>query len=233
MSDGSSRGKVEEAMTTVYLIRHAESVGNITQVFQGQHDFDITERGEAQLECLKNRFKNIEFDAVYSSPLIRAKKTAESVNFYRHAPVIYCDDLKEINAGKFENVKWTDLPSLYPEQYEMWNKKLHLFAPPGGERMCELYERIVKAVTRIVAENQDKTVVIVTHGCSVRNYMCYAHGWEFSELDNMKWFENTGVAKLEYDITEKPRIIYENDASHLTPELSTLAHANWMDSGKK
>ena len=66
-------------MTEIYMVRHCEAIGNVKRLFQGSSDFDISETGEKQLEYLKTRFKDIPIDKVYTSPLIRAKKTALAV----------------------------------------------------------------------------------------------------------------------------------------------------------
>lgn len=61
-------------MVTAYLVRHAEAQGNIEEFFQGHINTDVSEKGAKQLEMLAERFRDISFDAIYSSPLLRAKK---------------------------------------------------------------------------------------------------------------------------------------------------------------
>ena len=72
----------------LYLVRHCESLGNRENIFQGQLDLDISATGEKQLALLALRFRNIPIDAVYSSPLKRAYKTAEAVDLYHSLPII-------------------------------------------------------------------------------------------------------------------------------------------------
>ena len=67
-------------VTTLYIIRHCQSAGNLTGRFQGRFDAPVSEAGEKQLDLLSLRFRNEHLDAIYSSPLIRAYRTAEAVN---------------------------------------------------------------------------------------------------------------------------------------------------------
>ena len=69
-------------VTKLYLIRHCEALGNINDTFQGSIDEDITDKGQRQLDKLAERCKNIPFDVIYSSPLIRAVKTAQAADRY-------------------------------------------------------------------------------------------------------------------------------------------------------
>ena len=87
-------------VTTLYLIRHCEALGNINDTFQGSIDEDITEKGAKQLEKLAERCRKLTFDVIYSSPLIRAYKTAEAANKYHGLPIIKDKDFEEINGGE-------------------------------------------------------------------------------------------------------------------------------------
>ena len=81
----------------LYLVRHCESLGNRENIFQGQLDLDISATGEKQLALLALRFRNIPIDAVYSSPLKRAYKTAEAVDLYHSLPIIKLPELMEVD----------------------------------------------------------------------------------------------------------------------------------------
>ena len=80
-------------MTRVYIVRHCEAEGNNKRLFQGLTDCDITEMGQKQLDLLCERFSEIHLDKVYTSPLIRARKTAEAVRGNRDIPLISNEDL--------------------------------------------------------------------------------------------------------------------------------------------
>ena len=110
-------------VTRVYLIRHAEAMGNINETFQGRTDENITEKGYKQLAELSKRFKEISIDKIYSSPLIRTRETAKAVNKHHGIDIIYDERLIEINGGVWEGKSWADLPTLYPVEFNLGHMK--------------------------------------------------------------------------------------------------------------
>lgn len=214
-------------VTTVYLVRHAEAEGNVNETFQGRVDTEVTEKGMRQLDCLAERFRDIPIQVLYASPLKRTRVTAAAVNRYHQLPVQYMDELMEINGGVWEGKPWADLPRLYPESYRLWQEQMHLFHVQGGESMQQVFDRMRQAVCGIAAKHPGKTIAVVSHGCAIRNFLCYAAGEDISHLDQVGWADNTAVSKVEFDASGHCRLIFKNDASHLPPELSTLAQSKW------
>lgn len=98
----------------LYLVRHCESLGNRENIFQGQLDLDISDTGEKQLALLALRFRNIPIDAVYSSPLKRAYKTAEAVDLYHSLPIIKLPELMEVDVGALSGMKLDKAFADYP-----------------------------------------------------------------------------------------------------------------------
>lgn len=214
-------------MTKIILVRHCEAQGNHERVFQGATDCDITERGERQLEALSERFRTVEFDALYSSPLLRARRTAEAVNRHHGLPMAIEPGLREINAGHWEGKKWADFPRLYPDEARDWNLSPWNFAPEGGETMRQVYERITGTILDLAERERGRTVAAVSHGCAIRNLLCFAHGWPIERLNEVEWCDNTAVSVLEVENDGTIRILLENDSSHLSEELSTFARQEW------
>ena len=89
-------------MTNIYMVRHCEAMGNVKRLFQGSTDLDISETGEKQLEYLKRRFEEIKLDRVYTSPLIRAYKTALAIIGERNLKPEINDGLREMSGGIVE-----------------------------------------------------------------------------------------------------------------------------------
>ena len=106
-------------MTRIYLVRHAEAMGNVQEFFQGRTDCEVSEKGKKQLELLAERFKDIPIEAIYSSPLKRTIDTAEAVNKYHGLPIIRDEGLIEVDGGVWEGKPWADLPKLYPVEYDL------------------------------------------------------------------------------------------------------------------
>ncbi len=206
-------------MTDLYIVRHCEAIGNLKRTFQGISDCDITELGEKQLSHLAERFRDIRLDAIYSSPLKRAFKTAEAVGKYQNLPIIKIEKLIEINGGEIEGVCWEDFPITRPELEYHWSVEPHKFHPKDGEPMTSVFKRSWEAVQEIVSKNEGKTVALASHGCTIRNIMCHAEGKPIEELCTVNWADNTGVFLLRFDGEKLPEIIMFNDVSHLPEGL--------------
>lgn len=214
-------------MTRIYFVRHAEAQGNVEEFFQGRIDCDISKKGSVQLEYLAKRFEKIDFDVIYTSPLKRAVTTANAVNRRLMLPLNKREDIIEINGGVWEGMLWTEIEKEYPAEHNLWKNDMKRFSIKDGENMTEVYERMKAAVDDIVKNNIGKTVVVVSHGCALRNYLSYAEFGSPDRLGDVGWSDNTAVSLIEYDDEAKPKIIFKNDSSHLPPEASTLAFSRW------
>ena len=135
----------------LYLVRHCESLGNRDNIFQGQLDLDISATGEKQLALLALRFRNIPIDAVYSSPLKRAYKTAEAVDLYHSLPIIKLPELMEVDVGALSGMKLDKAFADYPVFAEKWQNSPQNCIFPEGETTAEVYDRAKKALAHVKA----------------------------------------------------------------------------------
>lgn len=206
-------------MTQIYIVRHCQSMGNIKDVFQGVSDFDVTEIGDAQLKALSKRFENIHLDKVYTSPLIRTKKTGKAIIGDRNIPLTVKDSLIEINGGYIEGRPFNETFGKDPELLNTWLNHPQDFAPEGGEPMRVSYERIWVAVKEIAQENQGKTVACATHGGVIRCLNCKLALDDIEKLNKIPIADNTAVTLIQFDQDMNSKIIFMNDVSHLPEEL--------------
>lgn len=216
----------------LYIVRHAEAAGNAARTFQGRTDAALTERGRLQAERLAERFREIPLDAVYTSPLRRAAETAAAV--CRHHPGLAPEihpDLAEIDGGDIEGRSWAEFSALYPQASALWDGPLHQFAAPGGESMREVYDRVSRALTRIAAANPGRSVAVVSHGCAIKNLLCFASGAGFERLAETPWLQHASISCIEAG-EDGFRIRLMNDISHL--EEALRAHARFRgDEGRQ
>lgn len=206
-------------MTEIYMVRHCEAMGNVKRLFQGSSDFDISETGVKQLEYLKNRFKNIKLDKVYTSPLIRARKTALAVIGDRDLKPIDEKGLIELDGGIVEGKPFIETFNSIPGLADTWDNHPEDFAPEGGEKMRDAYERIWNTVKKIAAQNAGKTVACTTHGGVTRCLLCRLLKGDITKLSEMPWSENTAVTLLRFDDKLNPEVVFYNDTSHLPEKL--------------
>ena len=206
-------------MTEIYMVRHCEAMGNVKRLFQGTSDFDISETGEKQLEYLKNRFKDIKLDKVYTSPLIRARKTALAVIGDRDLEPIDEKGLIELDGGIVEGKPFVETFNSIPGLADTWDNHPEDFAPEGGEKMRDAYERIWNTVKKIAAENKGKAVACTTHGGVTRCLLCRLLKGDITKLKEMPWSENTAVTLIRFDDNLNPEVVFYNDTSHLPEGL--------------
>lgn len=204
--------------TVVFIVRHCEAMGNKSGTFQGSIDSDITDIGARQLDFLAERFADIKLDKVYSSPLLRAYKTAEAVGRAQGLPIVKYDPLTEIDGGDIEGMTYADIYTTYPEIEETWTYAPQNFAPPKGESMRDAYERIFKAVFTLAKENKGKTIAIASHGAVIRCLLCAVTEGNIERLNNVTWCDNTSVTKLVFDDDMNCSVEFINDTTHLPDE---------------
>lgn len=206
-------------VTKIYLIRHCQSMGNIEHKFQGQYDADVSPDGEKQLELLSLRFRNEHIDAIYTSPLKRARKTAEAVGkYHKDIEIIEESGFIEIDCGRMENLLLSEVAVQFPETAMNWDKTPDLCRFPGGETMAEVYERVNGALDKVIAENPGKTIAVTTHGGVLRNLYARITYGELIGIRKSEVFGNTGVSTL---IAEDGELRWEsiNNLDHLPEDM--------------
>ncbi len=208
-------------LTKLYIVRHPQAIRNLKRVFQGYSNAEVTEMGEKQLLCISERFKNIDFDIIYTSPLLRAVKTAQAVNKYHNAPIIEDSGIIEINGGLLEGNSWQHFEETYAAEYDNWKNAPYKFQAPNGESMQEVFNRIKFALENIIEQNKNKTIVITSHGCAIRNMFCILKGLPLEQLNDVFWVENTGVSLINID-DNNIKFVFENDLEHLPQDIRPI-----------
>ena len=206
-------------MTKIYFVRHCEAIGNVLRIFQGSTDLDITKAGEKQLQYLKKRFDNIHLDKIYSSPLIRAQKTAHALKGDKDCEIVLLKELSELHGGVVEGRKFVEVFNSIPGLADAWDNHPQDFAPPEGETMSHAYERIWETIKYIAQNNKNKTIACSSHGGVTRCLLCRLLENDITKLKDMPWSENTSVMLIEVDNNFNFTIKFHSDVSHLPKEL--------------
>ena len=219
-------------MTRFYLIRHCEAEGNIYRRCQGQYDSLITQKGERQLAELSRRFRDIELDAIYSSDLYRARRTAEALTRYHTLPIHTDPRLREWSVGAWEDVPFGNLEYDEPGMMEVFNHDPARWSAPGGEPYTSLQDRTEAFLLEAAARHPNQTVACVSHGMAIRSLLARILGLPSERSDEAGHSDNTAVSLLEAG-ENGIRVVFQNDASHLSRENSTLARQTWWKDGKE
>src|SRR5918994_5304372 len=155
------------AVTTILLVRHAESDWNVENRFQGHVDRPLTERGCEQAEQLAEELVEPPLDAVYTSPLRRARETADVVAARHGLEAIVVAELREIDVGGWAGLSRTEVESRFPDAFRRWVRGGEGW--DDGESYTEMAARVVDAVLRIAeAHPGGARVLVVSHGGPIR-----------------------------------------------------------------
>lgn len=158
----------------LFLIRHGQTHWNLEGRYQGDKDIALTERGIRQAELTAQYLKNVNFSNIYSSPLKRTMVTAQKIAQDRNLEIIVREDLKEINFGKWEGLKFDQINERFNSDYQQWLDDPFSNPPTGGENFAQLIKRTAGQMNRIVEENADGAdVAVSTHGGVIVSLLVY------------------------------------------------------------
>jgi len=151
------------APTRLLLLRHGQTPLSVEKRYSGLGDPALTERGEAQAAGAAERIGALGgVDAILTSPLLRARQTAEAVAAATGLPVEVRDGLIETDFGEWEGLTFVEARERDPEVFARWLGSTEV-APPGGESFAEAGVRVAAERAKIVADFPGRTVVVVSH----------------------------------------------------------------------
>lgn len=160
-------------MTTFWLIRHGQTDWNITGRIQGSTDIPLNEQGLQQAHAIADTLDGLMPDAIYSSPQIRARKTAEIVAETLGIKDIELDSrLRERNMGGWEGQIMNELRQRYPEEFIRREKDPLHYRNPGSESALEVAERLRAFIKHAFATHPQGKVILVSHGYALSILRC-------------------------------------------------------------
>lgn len=219
-----NNGNISE-VTTIYIIRHGESVGNLNRICLGHTDLDLTELGRKQAEKTAEKLENIGFSAIYSSDLQRAIHTAEPHAIKRNMQIETTSDFRELYFGKWENASVLMLKEKFHDQFMIgWRQNFGTFTAPDGESVVEMADRMAAGLEKIASKHNGKKILVTSHAAAIR-----ALWGKICGLEPSLWAEaypfptNASYSIIEYDGTTLKPISYSND-SHLGDLVTFIQH---------
>jgi len=156
---------------TIYLTRHGETEWNEKKLIQGHSDIPLNENGELQSKQLGEKLKDIHFEAVFSSDLIRAIRTAEIIILEKKLAVVTTKTLRERLFGRFEGKHIDELRKILGELIffsKERQKKLDLNDIENDE---EVMGRFIPFIREVAIAYKGKNVLMVSHGGLMRAFL--------------------------------------------------------------
>lgn len=189
--------------STIYIVRHGETDYNVNHITQGHTDSNLTENGIKQAEALAQVFKDIQFDIVYSSDLSRAKRTAEIITLDRNITVNTSKLLRERSYGMYDGRPSSIFVSENKEILEKLKtlprlEKRKVKFAPDIESDEEINHRMITFLSELDETNENKTILITTHGGIMRAFLNHLD-WNGEEDLRAGAIKNTGYIKMKTD----------------------------------
>jgi broad specificity phosphatase PhoE len=144
---------MNHALPSVYLVRHGETAWTLTGQHTGRTDLPLNDEGERQARALASRLNTLRFDRIFSSPLRRARGTAELA--LPNCRVETDDDLMEWDYGDYEGRRTVDI------RLERPGWRLFFDGCPNGEKLDAVSERVDRVMGRV--RTSGGNVCIVAH----------------------------------------------------------------------
>ncbi|MPY78752.1 MAG: histidine phosphatase family protein [Actinophytocola sp.] len=160
----------------LYLLRHGETPFHDGNRYCGRTDVPLTQAGEAQARQLANWAVHAGLDAVYSSPLVRALRTAEPAASAAGLPVQVDDRLVELDFGQAEGLTSREMAQRWPERRRAFECDPVAHPLPGGEDPHQAIARATAAVSDIDARHPGGVALVVCHSTLLRLVTCALTG---------------------------------------------------------
>jgi 2,3-bisphosphoglycerate-dependent phosphoglycerate mutase len=151
--------------TLVYLIRHGETLWNKEKRLQGQLDSPLTHEGIRQARVLAGRLSSVQFDAVYSSDLERARHTAKILTSRSDKVAVTFDErIRERHFGCFQGLTWEEITKKFPEEAAKERLGNPMNLAPGGESKQQLLSRAQAFFKDIALRHANQKILVISHG---------------------------------------------------------------------
>lgn len=182
------------AHCTIYLVRHGRTDWNDKKIIQGHTNTRLNKKGQDTARKLAKYFKNIKFDKVYSSDLLRAKETAEIIALEHQLEVEITKALRERYFGPFQGMSFNIIKKMDEARDKLTDTQRHSYIYKGiVESDEQIMNRFISFIRGISIINLGKTVLIMTHSGMIRTFLI-----QIGVLNNSKNIRGFNVKNLAF-----------------------------------
>ena len=203
---------VRDGDSQIVLVRHGETESNLEGRWQGQSDGVLSREGHEQARRLGEL--GLRLDAVYSSPLGRARATAlQLVTEADELRIV--DDVQELDFGAWQNMRSVDIAAQFPDEWDLLRNQNRDIPRGGtGETFADVQKRVAVAVDHIAHGHVGESVAVVSHGGASRAFALGVLGQGYAERRRLALLGNTAYARFIYT-PRGPQLASWNSAPHL------------------
>lgn len=171
----------------ILVVRHGETEWNVEQRFRGSADIPLNAKGLLQAQALAQRLEREPISAVYTSPLQRAFKTAETIASPHGLVPAPLDGLSNINYGELEGRTIAEVAEHFPEMYRTLLESPQLVRFPCGDTLDEITVRAMSGLNGLIARHDGETIAAVSHQVITKVILCAmlgldnSHHWSITQ----------------------------------------------------
>ena len=185
-------------MVKLILVRHALTVDNQKSRLSGHIDSSVSEKGKEQIDKITHYLKDFKIDNIYTTTSTRTKDTVKELAKLKSIDIKEKENLKEISFGDFEGLTFNDIKANHPEEFQDMIRKGYEYKYPNGESLIDSYNRVCEELNQIIEQSNNQTVLICSHGGTIRNIITYLISNSYNYHWNFK-IDNGSVTFLEVD----------------------------------
>ena len=156
----------------LYMVRHGQTASSRENRFTGSSDPPLTAVGEEMAQAFARAYASVAWEAIYTSPMLRARQTADPLSRLSGVPTTLEDGLKEISYGEWEGLRQEEVKQRWPEAFEYWADDVASRGTPGGETAFHVAARAMRVVEAIRCRHHQGNVLIVSHKATLRVITC-------------------------------------------------------------
>jgi len=156
-----------------YFLRHGEVESNVKKIYPGWSEELLTQKGRQQVIKVAKKLSQFKINRIYTSPLKRAVQTANIIGDFLKKRPFFEENFKELRLGIWEGMSEDEISRLFPEEWEIWNKKPAELELEGREKLHELLERVLNGVRKIRENEDGGNILVVSHLAAIRILLLY------------------------------------------------------------
>ena len=183
-------------MIKLILVRHGKTICNEKGALSGLTDSVLSETGKLQSQKIADSLKDTNIDKIYTTPFKRTKETISKLAEIKNIKVEESSQLNEINFGDFEGLSFKDIEKNHPEEVQKMIKDGDKYKYPNGESLEDTFIRVKKEIDKIINNNENSTILICSHGGTIRNIISYLLSGDYKYHWNFK-IDNGSITEIE------------------------------------
>jgi broad specificity phosphatase PhoE len=177
------------------LMRHGETPWNREGRVMGRNPIELSERGRSQVEGAILVAQSLKPDLIVTSPLVRARQTAEIIaRGLAGVEIVEDSQISEVSYGRWEGMTYHDL--IEDPHYAVYRESPVEYPTPGGETIPQVQTRGVEAIHRAIATYPGQRLIFVSHGDIIRTVLCYFLGLELKFFHRLR-IDNAALSGIQ------------------------------------